>query len=890
MRIVPYLCTVLLLSAFPTPCMVVGAPPTRQPYPPTLDILVPKLMKELHVPGVSIVGIKNRQIAWQRQYGVRSASAAQKVDQDTVFEACSMSKLPAAYIALKLVEQGKLDLDKPLVEYLDKPYLKDEPLHKKITARMVLTHTSGFPNWRKGGWRNGGPLPVLFEPGTKFGYSGEGFLYLQRVIEHITGQPWELYAKKQLLDPLGLTLSSYVWEDRFEKLAAAGHDRDGKVKSNRRLFRRANAAYSLYCTPREYAKLIIEIMQRDRSAPHSLSAASIQTMLTPAVEATGRQPIKRPAQLISNVVYRGLGWAIDKTVHGNRIYHSGSNGTGFRCYCEFDYEAGSGFVIMTNSVNGRQLWERIVAAVPLLDVPKIHRITQPEYEATLQYWAKQHPQILHVEQAGKSVAGEPIYLLRITDPSAPNDDKQIALITALHGGPERSGTTTILHLAQWLLGNSSAARETRLHQLVLLMPILNPYAFFVTDRFGNANHIDPYTGGGAANWDFKTMTYKKLDKVPEIKAFLDVVDRYAPDVHVDMHGTGLQEYPVDKLGDRCRYRGQTMGEVTGSAYSNYTLRPWDWRVNEAMISAGLKAGYPSDRFEADAQRLFWGPAMQPIAGWLWLGRPNFYTAQYAYVRYHTMLAALEVGWEQSGVARLRGLLDIGNSHWQNNPVVGYPVNRVKSFIGHYVCAWGTTASERRRSRIELWQRQPAFAQAIIYPQTDGRDSYIVATNSTAAKRLDLDLEKFLNNLRAVAKVRADSIAAFLHAGPEIKLAIASAQPAAKTAPTGNIQNGLALQLRIPYQHPTLSSVCLNGQQLELDPRDGYQVWLSNGYTIVQINVPPVKSRATDLYVVTCSYVPDVQRSYGWQPPPEVMRQLQEKQSSGEPNKSQQRRQ
>ena len=140
-----------------------------------------------------------------------------------------MSKLPAAYVTLKLIEQGKLDLDRPLREYLDHPYLTNEPLHLKITARMALSHTTGFPNWRKGGWRSGGPLPVLFEPGTKFGYSGEGFTYLQRVIEHITGEPFEPYVQRTLFAPLGITSASYVWQERFEKTAAAGHDAKGAV-------------------------------------------------------------------------------------------------------------------------------------------------------------------------------------------------------------------------------------------------------------------------------------------------------------------------------------------------------------------------------------------------------------------------------------------------------------------------------------------------------------------------------------------------------------------------------------------------------------------------------------------------------------------------------------
>ena len=327
---------------------------------------------------------------------------------------------------------------------------------------------------------------------------------------------------------------------------------------------------------------------------------------------------------------------------------------------------------------------------------KVHRLTQQEYEQTLKFWSERHPKILSVERVGASVQGLGIHLLTITDKSVHDGDKQIALIPCLHGGPERSGTSTAMHLVEWLLGDSPEAAGTRRKQIVLVMPIVNPEAYFQTDRFGNANGIDPYTGGGAANWDLTTLTYKLLDKAPEIEAFLRVVDRYRPEVIADLHGIGLQEYAPDRLGDRRMYQGQTMFEITGSAYSNYTLRPWDWRVIEAMIAAGCEAGYPSDRFEADAQQSFGGPGLHPVADRLWRGAPNFYTAQYAYVKYHTMPSAYEIGWEESGVARIRGLLEIGNNVWDSEGVPGYPVNRVDAFVGHFLTSYGATAEQLDR--------------------------------------------------------------------------------------------------------------------------------------------------------------------------------------------------
>lgn len=521
------------------------------------------------------------------------------------------------------------------------------------------------------------------------------------------------------------------------------------------------------------------------------------------------------------------------------------------------------------------LFATILLALPATltadDPERVHRVTQEEYEATLTFWQDQHGDILSVERLAKSESGTDIHLLKITSPDTSDSTKQVILVTSLHGGPERSGTTTALHFVEWLLGDSEAARVTRQKQIVLIMPVNHPDAFFRTDRFLNAAKIDPYTGGGPQHWDLEKLVYKSSDQAPEVKAVLDVVDRWQPEMHVDLHGTGLQEYPLEQLGDRTRYQGQIMFEVTGSAYSNYALRPWDWRVTEAMIQAGEEAGFPSDRFEADAQRSFHGPVMNPIADRTWRGQPNFYTAQYGYAKYHTMVSAFEIGWEESGVARLRGLLNIGNTHWQQEPVEGYPVNRVKSFVGHFVTAYGTDAAQRRRSRVELWQNQGHYAQAILYPQTDGRDTYFVATTPTAAATFSRNIDEFLAAASTREDIRFESLQKFVRRGPEVILAVDKARH--QEEPDAPREHGIGFRLRLPYRQPTINRVGLNGAPLEPSPTHGWQSWFANGYTQVQINLPAAVSAERDLFLITCDYTPDKVRRIGWTPPQQVLDQL-----------------
>lgn len=328
-----------------------------------IEILTPQLMDELKISGVSISLIQNKEIAWSKSFGIADADSEIPVDGKTMFEACSMSKPVFTYLVLKLVEQGKLDIDKSLYEYLPEKFISDdEDYPKQITARMILSHTSGLPNWRKGSEENESPLPIYFKPGTKFQYSGEGIYYLQRVVEHITNESLESYAKQTLFDKIGLKSTSFVWIEDLNQQIATGHNAEGNC-NKRKKYLHSNAAYTLYTTPNEYAKLIIEIMKPGNQNDYSLSDSMIKEMLTHQIRVDTRDVIDRPGRKLGLFAYRGLGWAIDSTITGNVIYHSGTNQTGFRCYSQFNPKDGTGIVIMTNGENGNELWRRLIKEI-----------------------------------------------------------------------------------------------------------------------------------------------------------------------------------------------------------------------------------------------------------------------------------------------------------------------------------------------------------------------------------------------------------------------------------------------------------------------------------------------------------------------------------------------
>ena len=127
---------------------------------------------------------------------------------------------------MKLVDAGVIDLDTPIAHYLPGDYVRD-PRGAQITPRNALSHTTGFPNWR-----NNDELKLYTAPGERFSYSGEGVVYLALAVENVTGKTLNVVMKEQVFVPLGMTSSSYTWQERFEKRKAMGHDASGEPSAS----------------------------------------------------------------------------------------------------------------------------------------------------------------------------------------------------------------------------------------------------------------------------------------------------------------------------------------------------------------------------------------------------------------------------------------------------------------------------------------------------------------------------------------------------------------------------------------------------------------------------------------------------------------------------------
>jgi CubicO group peptidase (beta-lactamase class C family) len=318
-----------------------------------LDRTVPGLLKEGDVPGLSIGLVRNGELAWHRGFGMKNSQTKEPVTDETVFEAASLSKPVFAYAVLKLVDAGKFDLDRPLNQYLPGDYdVGPDPRLGQITARLVLSHTTGFPNWREAG-----PLKIYFTPGEKFSYSGEGFVYLAKVVEHVTGEKFDDLMKRLVFEPLRMTSSSFVWQASYDTHKAARHNTVGEPGEQNKPSR-PNAASSLHTTAPDYARFVGAILKGT-----GLKKETAALMLTPRIKVDegGTNTTARPADKLSPTIAWGLGWGLQSTEQGKSFWHWGDNGD-TKCFVVAFEKQRIGVVVFTNGSNGLGIIPEIVDA------------------------------------------------------------------------------------------------------------------------------------------------------------------------------------------------------------------------------------------------------------------------------------------------------------------------------------------------------------------------------------------------------------------------------------------------------------------------------------------------------------------------------------------------
>lgn len=303
--------------------------------------------KEFHnVTGLSLAVIKDGEIVYNKHFGYENTITQKLVDSTSVFEIASVSKVVFAFTVNSLADKKILDFDEPLYKYLEFDQLSEDARAKSITARHILSHQSGLPNWVWGGpfgSERGDKTKLLFSPGTKYQYSGEGYEYLKRVIERITEKDIRTIIQEEVYLPLGMVESSFTATPQIEDRIVIGHTENIPMFWN--LHDRPWISGSMYSTSKDMAVFMKALMDKKL-----LSTNAYNKMFEPQI--TNKKPW---------IHYFGgyeqshsMGFEIEETRNGRIIHHGGNNGD-FQARFAMDWEKKNGFILLTNNNNGFKL-------------------------------------------------------------------------------------------------------------------------------------------------------------------------------------------------------------------------------------------------------------------------------------------------------------------------------------------------------------------------------------------------------------------------------------------------------------------------------------------------------------------------------------------------------
>lgn len=341
-----------------------------------LDTRIKTLMDSAKVTGLAIAVFNDNQIIYRKAFGYANFDKKTPLQINTSFYGASLSKAVFGYLVATLANDGIIDLDKPLQQYLEIPIpdlkfkdewrgfqdLKNDKRYETITARMCLSHTTGFQNWRwlqrPGDPENKNKLKIYFDPGTQYFYSGEGIMLLQYVIEHITGKDLEALAKEKIFEPLQMRNTSYVWQERFEDNFCNGHTIGQEVieKDKRD---EAQSAGSIEANLIDYSIFIRHILRlnKDKSTITDLMFTPNFRIRTKAQ--FGPLSLEQSDENDAIQLSYGLGWGLLQSPFGLGAFKEG-HGEGFQHYSIIFPQTGTGIIILSNSDNAEGIFKELL--------------------------------------------------------------------------------------------------------------------------------------------------------------------------------------------------------------------------------------------------------------------------------------------------------------------------------------------------------------------------------------------------------------------------------------------------------------------------------------------------------------------------------------------------
>ncbi|MBB4806708.1 CubicO group peptidase (beta-lactamase class C family) [Chryseobacterium defluvii] len=302
------------------------------------DIAIENWLRENNVPVLGIGIIEQGKLKQIKIFGeIKKGITA---PYNTIFNVASLAKSITSMVALHLVNSGKWNLDEPIYTYWTDPDIANDPRSKKLTTRLILSHQTGFPNWR---WmKENKKLSFDFEPGTQYQYSGEGMEYLRKAIENKFKKSIEQLASELIFQPLQMNDTHYIWDKNTdESRFAIGYDKEGKpyelIKN-----KKANAADDLHTTIGDYGNFLVHILEEG-----NLNKNVYQEM------------IKKQVKTKENK-YFGLGFEIYDLGNGELALSHGGSDKGSQCITFILPDTRQGILIFTNADEGYKVYEDLL--------------------------------------------------------------------------------------------------------------------------------------------------------------------------------------------------------------------------------------------------------------------------------------------------------------------------------------------------------------------------------------------------------------------------------------------------------------------------------------------------------------------------------------------------
>lgn len=302
------------------------------------DVEIEKWLKQNNVPTLGLGIIENGELKQIKVFGEITKGVS--APYNTIFNVASLTKPVTAMVALKLVSSGKWNLDESIYKYWTDPDVANDPRNKKLTTRLILSHQTGFPNWR---WMNDNKkLNFQFEPGTKYQYSGEGLEYLRKALEKKFKKSLQQLADELIFQPLKMDDTRYVWSENIDtSRLAISYDKDENAYETVKN-KTPNAADDLLTTIEDYGKFLLSVMNSD-----GLTQKVFNEMISPQVAS-------------SKGKHFGLGFEIYDLGNGQYALSHGGSDNGVQTIVFILPKTKQGILIFTNADTGASVYENLL--------------------------------------------------------------------------------------------------------------------------------------------------------------------------------------------------------------------------------------------------------------------------------------------------------------------------------------------------------------------------------------------------------------------------------------------------------------------------------------------------------------------------------------------------